>query len=320
MNREANTIQKMIGNIEQVIVGKKETVELLCIALACEGHVLIEDVPGTGKTTLALALSKTIGGTLKRVSCTPDIMPSDITGFSMYNPKNNEFEYREGSIVCNVFLADEINRTPPKTQSGLLEAMEERQVTVDGTKYGLPSPFMVIATQNPIEYLGTYPLPEAQLDRFLLKIALGYPTETEEIKILERFSGRSPLEVLETSVNLEEVKALQKDILEVHIHPLVAEYIVKIAKASRKDSQIALGISPRGTLAIAKVAKAWAYYKGRDYVTPDDVKKILMPVCSHRITPRAEAKYENISTEEILTNLLKNVAVPGGDFGGDLSA
>lgn len=314
MNQQTNIVKKMIENVEKIIVGKKETVELLCIALACEGHVLIEDVPGTGKTTLALALSKTIGGTLKRISCTPDIMPSDITGFSMYNPKTNEFEYREGSIICNVFLADEINRTPPKTQSGLLEAMEERQVTVDGIKYVLPSPFMVIATQNPIEYLGTYPLPEAQLDRFLVKIALGYPTEQEEIKILERFSSSSPLETLKTAVTLEEVKMLQKSILEVKIHPLVAEYIVQIAKASRKENQIALGISPRGTLALARVSKAWAYYQGRDYVTPDDVKKILIPVCSHRVTPRAEAKYENISIEDILNNMLKKVNVPGGDF------
>lgn len=314
MNQQTNTIQKMIENVEKIIVGKKETVELLCIALACEGHVLIEDVPGTGKTTLALALSKTMGGTLKRISCTPDIMPSDITGFSMYNPKTSEFEYREGSIICNLFLADEINRTPPKTQSGLLEAMEEKQVTVDGIKYILPSPFMVIATQNPIEYLGTYPLPEAQLDRFLLKIALGYPNEEEELKILDRFSSSSPLETLETVVSLEDVKALQKAILEVKIHPLVAEYIVKIAKTSRKENQIALGISPRGTLAIAKVAKAWAFYNGRDYVTPDDVKKILVPVCSHRITPRAEAKYENITTEDILVSMLKKVAIPGGDF------
>lgn len=314
MNQKTNTILKIIENLEKIIVGKKETVELLCIALACDGHVLIEDVPGTGKTTLALALAKTIGGTLKRISCTPDIMPSDITGFSMYNPKTNEFEYREGSVVCNVFLADEINRTPPKTQSGLLEAMEEKQVTVDGIKYKLPSPFMVIATQNPIEYLGTYPLPEAQLDRFLLKIALGYPTEQEELKILERFSNSSPLESLETVVSLEDIRVLQKAILEVKIHPFVAEYIVRIAKESRKENQIALGISPRGSLAIARVAKAWAYYMGRDYVTPDDVKKILIPVCSHRITPRAEAKYENISTADILNSMLKKISVPGGDF------
>lgn len=314
MNQQQNTIQKIIENVEKVIVGKKETVELLCIALACEGHVLIEDVPGTGKTTLALALSRTIGGTLKRISCTPDIMPSDITGFSMYNPKTNEFEYREGTIITNVFLADEINRTPPKTQSGLLEAMEEKQVTVDGTKYALPSPFMVIATQNPIEYLGTYPLPEAQLDRFLLKISLGYPNEEEELKILDRFSSNSPLETLEATVTLEAVRMLQKEILKVKINPLVAEYIVHIAKASRKENQIALGISPRGTLAIAKAAKAWAYYNNRSFVTPDDVKKMLIPVCTHRITPRAEAKYENISTDDILKDMLRKVAVPGGDF------
>lgn len=314
MNYSDNTLRTMVRNIKEVIVGKEETIELLCMALACDGHVLIEDVPGTGKTTLALALSKTIGGSFKRISCTPDVMPSDITGFTMYNPKNQNFEYREGAIMANVFLADEINRTPPKTQSGLLESMEEKHVTVDGTQYKLPAPFMVIATQNPIEYLGTYPLPEAQLDRFLMKIGLGYPNENEEIRILERFLSGDPMETIQQAVTPDDITQLQREVEQVKINDIVMRYVVQISKMSRQDNQIALGISPRGSLAIAKVAKAWAYYQNRSYVTPDDVKKVLIPVCAHRIVPRAEAKYENVNNDEMLTALLRKVAVPGGDY------
>lgn len=310
MGKENNVIERMVSNIEKVIVGKRETVELLCLALICDGHVLIEDVPGTGKTTLALALSKTIGGEFKRISCTPDIMPSDITGFSMFNPKTNEFEYREGAIMANIFLADEINRTPPKTQSGLLEAMEEKKVTVDGKLYPLPKPFMVIATQNPIEHLGTYPLPEAQLDRFIMRISVGYPNEEEELGILSIYGQDTPLEHIETVVTLEEILNVQQEILKVKTSQMVSQYIIKIAQESRKNNQIELGISPRGTLAIARAAKAWAYYQDRDFVTPDDVKKVLLPVTGHRITPRPEAKYENISVEDILNELLKRITVP----------
>jgi MoxR-like ATPase len=310
MEKKNNVIERMVSNIEKVIVGKRDTIELLCLALLCDGHVLIEDVPGTGKTTLALALSKTIGGEFKRISCTPDVMPSDITGFSMFNPKTNEFEYREGAIMANIFLADEINRTPPKTQSGLLEAMEEKKVTVDGKLYPLPKPFMVIATQNPIEHLGTYPLPEAQLDRFIMKISLGYPSEEEELGILSIYGQKTPLEHLEAVVTLDEILEVQEEILQVKINEKVSQYIIKIAQESRKSNQIQLGISPRGTLAIARAARAWAYYQNRDFVTPDDIKKVLMPIVGHRIIPRAEAKYENISLEDILTELLKRVTVP----------
>lgn len=310
MEKENNVIERMVNNIEKVIVGKRETIELLCLALICDGHVLIEDVPGTGKTTLALALSKTIGGEFKRISCTPDVMPSDITGFSMFNPKTNEFEYKEGAIMANIFLADEINRTPPKTQSGLLEAMEEKKVTVDGNLYHLPKPFMVIATQNPIEHLGTYPLPEAQLDRFIMKISIGYPNEEEELGILNIYGQNTPLEHLDTVVTLEEILKVQEEILKVKINQAVSRYIIKIAQESRNSKQIELGISPRGTLAIARVAKAWAYYHERDFVTPDDIKKILLPITGHRISPRAEAKYENISVEDILQDLLKTISVP----------
>lgn len=301
----------MIKNIEKVMVGKKEPIELLCMALICNGHVLIEDVPGTGKTTLALALAKTIGGKLKRISCTPDVMPSDITGFSMYNPKTQTFDYKEGAIMANIFLADEINRTPPKTQSGLLEAMEEHSVTVDGQKYKLPSPFLVIATQNPIEYLGTYPLPEAQLDRFLLKIEIGYPSYTEEKKIIERFSKENPLEQLSEVITLEEIEEIKKVVSEIQMADNIMNYIVNLVSATRGHKDITLGLSPRTTLWLAKVAKAWAFYKGRNYVTPDDIKRVYVPVCAHRLVPKTEAKYENLTSENILKSILDSTSISG---------
>jgi MoxR-like ATPase len=304
-------LHEMTDNIAKVMVGKREPIELLCLALACDGHVLIEDVPGTGKTTLAIALSKTIGGTHNRISCTPDVMPSDITGFSMYNPKEQRFEFKPGAIMANVFLADEINRTPPKTQAGMLEAMEEKQITVDGQVHHLPKPFFVIATQNPVEYLGTYPLPEAQLDRFLVKIKIGYPTPEEEVKIIERFATDSPLDSLEAITNLKSVIELQKEILEVKVKRKVKDYIVNLVAKTRTHNDIALGLSPRATLYISKMARAWAYYKNRDYVTPDDVKEIFISVCSHRIVPKSEAKYENLTPEMILQEILDTVIVQG---------
>lgn len=314
MNEETmnnSVMKRMIENIEKVMVGKRAPIELMCIALLCDGHVLIEDVPGTGKTTLALALSKTIGGSLSRISCTPDVMPSDITGFSMYNPKSQAFEYKEGAIMANVFLADEINRTPPKTQSGLLEAMEEKAVTVDGIKHHLPDTFLVIATQNPIEYLGTYPLPEAQLDRFLLKVEIGYPSFEEEKKIIERFANDNPLDHLTAVTTLKEIEALKDEVKDIHISDDVMNYIVALVAATRKHSDIILGLSPRATLWMAKVAKAWAYYDGRHFVTPDDVKHVFLPVCSHRVVPKTEAKYENVSSEDILSDILTAIEVSG---------
>jgi len=306
-------VRQLIDNIQKVMVGKEDAVELLTITLLCDGHVLIEDVPGTGKTTLAIALAKSIGGAFNRISCTPDVMPSDITGFTMYHPKKEVFEYHEGSVMTNVFLADEINRTPPKTQSGLLEAMEERHVTVDGRKYDLPHPFMVIATQNPIEYLGTYPLPEAQLDRFMTKMVIGYPSKSEEMLVMERFKEENPLVDLQPVVTIEEIASIQQEILKVRQHEDISQYIVDLITATRQSKDTLLGISPRGTLFVSRMAKGVAYYRGRDYVIPDDVKHIFKAVGAHRIVLKPEAKYENKTNEDIIQDVLTLTRVPEGD-------
>ena len=307
-------IKQLTNNMAKVIVGKDDVIELITLAFMCNGHVLIEDVPGTGKTTLALALAKSIGGQFNRVSCTPDVMPSDITGFTMYNPKHEEFEYHEGAIMANIFLADEINRTPPKTQSGLLEAMEEQHVTVDGKYYALPNPFMVIATQNPVEYLGTYPLPEAQMDRFIIKIHIGYPNIEEELLIMERFKDEHPLKKLQAVISLEETLEIQHEILTVRMETTIQRYILKLIKETRESKQTLLGVSPRGSLFLSRMAKAKAYFSGRNYVIPDDVNKMFVPVCAHRIIIKPEMKYENQSSEDILEQILTKVEVPVGEL------
>lgn len=307
----SHVLTDIINNIEKVMVGKRSAIELMCVALVSDGHVLIEDVPGTGKTTLALALSKSIGGSLGRISCTPDVMPSDITGFSVYNPKTQTFDFREGAVMANVFLADEINRTPPKTQSGLLEAMEEKAVTVDGHRYPLPSTFLVVATQNPIEYLGTYPLPEAQLDRFMLRITLGYPGFEEEKKIIRRFNQESPLETLEAVTTLQTIEIIKKAVAQVHMSDDVMTYMVDLVVATRHHKDLVLGLSPRASLWLAKASKAWAYYEGRDYVIPDDVKKMYVHVCGHRVVMRSEAKYEQLTGPDIVRSILSTVTVSG---------
>jgi len=301
----------MIDNIEHVMVGKRDVIELLVLALACDGHVLIEDVPGTGKTTLAIALSKTIAGTHNRLSCTPDVKPTDITGFTMYNPKEQVFEFKPGVVMSNIFLADEINRTPPKTQAGLLEAMEERKVTVDGQVHILPDPFLVIATQNPVEYHGTYPLPEAQLDRFLIKMSIGYPSAEDEVDIIDRFSKDNPLNTLSAVTDLKTIKGLQNDILGVTINWRIKDYIVSLISSTRNHKDISLGLSPRATLYLSRMAKAWAYYEGRDYVVPDDVKKVFLHVCAHRITLKAEAKYDKLTPNAVLKDILDGIEVQG---------
>jgi len=304
----AATLQE---NMKKVIVGKDDVIELILIALIARGHVLIEDVPGVGKTTLVSSLAKSLSCSFRRVQFTPDVIPSDITGFTMADLKTGEFSFRPGMIMSQIVLADEINRTSPKTQSSLLEAMEERQVTVDGTTYPLPAPFMVLATQNPIEYVGTYPLPEAQLDRFLMKIAIGYPTVDEEMQILSRFASASPMQALEAVASAEDIAALQEQAAEVLVSDDVSRYIVQIISRTRMHEDIALGVSPRGSLALLRAAQAAALLAGRDHVLPDDVQKVLLPVLSHRIVLRAEARLKSMTVEKVLKAILATVYVPG---------
>lgn len=310
MDTALHTFKGIISNVEKVILGKQEAVELALIALACGGHVLIEDVPGVGKTSLVSSVAKSIACSFKRIQFTPDILPSDITGFSIYNPKTGEFEFKAGAVMSNIVLADEINRTSPKTQASLLEVMEEHQVTVDDVTYKVPEPFMVLATQNPVEYLGTYPLPEAQLDRFTLKISLGYPSPADESLILSRFKTDNPLVTLEPVADGNYVLYLQKLIREIHVDESLNRYIVDIVVATRKHPDVVLGASPRGSLNLFRASQAWAFYNGRDFVLPDDIKKMVLPVLSHRIFLKQEAKLKKISAEDILRDIVKNVKVP----------
>jgi MoxR-like ATPase len=305
-----NIMQGIAENIGKVMVGQSGAAKLMVVCLAAGGHVLIEDVPGIGKTTMANALAKSIGVSFNRIQFTPDILPSDITGFSMYNPKTGEFEYKQGSIMSNIILADEINRTSPKTQASMLEVMEERHVTVDGVTYSVPEPFMVIATQNPVEYMGTYPLPEAQLDRFLMRITMGYPSSEDEVDILYRFKNENPLNNLEPVADGEQVKELQRQVRDVHVDRSVGEYIVEIVQSTRRVEHVALGCSPRASLYLMRAAQALALYNGRDYVIPDDVKSLVIPVLAHRMVLKQEAKIRKLTAESILSDLLKDVRVP----------
>lgn len=303
---------KVIDNIEQVIIGKRELIENMVIALACNSHVLLEDVPGVGKTTVVAALAKSIAASFKRIQFTPDVMPSDITGFSMYNPQKQEFEYHIGTLMSQIILADEINRTPPKTQSSLLEAMEERQVTVDGNTYKLSNPFIVFATQNPIEHLGTYPLPEAQMDRFIMKLSIGYPNLIQEQQILTTYDKESPLDNLKPVTHVNNIVYLQKEVKQVYVNEEIKRYIVELVSQTRNHHDILIGSSPRGSLFLMMASKAWAYYQGRNYVKPDDVLKMFVPVISHRITIKQELKLKNITTKQLLINIMTNTKVPTG--------
>lgn len=304
----------IIENVEKVLVGKRNAIELALISLICEGHVLIEDRPGVGKTSLVSAIAKSIDCSFKRIQFTPDVLPSDITGFSVYNPKTGEFEYRPGSIMSQIILADEINRTSPKTQASLLEVMEENQVTVDGVTYKLPKPFMVLATQNPVEYVGTYPLPEAQLDRFFMKISLGYPTIGEESYILTRFQYSNPLDTLEAVARSSDIISLQEEVKKVYVDKGLNRYIVEIVNSTRRHPDVSLGSSPRGSLSLFRAAQAWALYNERDYVIPDDIKKMAFPVLSHRIILKQEAKLKKVKVEDILASILDSIKVPMVDY------
>ena len=304
--------QLLIKNVGRVIVGKEDAVELMMIALLCRGHVLIEDVPGVGKTTLASALARSLDCSFKRIQFTPDITPSDITGFSIVNFKTGELEYRPGLVMSQIVLADEINRTSPKTQSSLLEVMEEGQVTVDGVTHPLPRPFMVLATQNPVDFVGTYPLPEAQMDRFFLRITIGYPSIEEEMDVLERYSGQaSPLSSLQSVCGAGDVVAMQELVGAVYCSREVRAYVAQLAALTRKHLALALGVSPRGAIALIRAAQGCAVLAGRDYILPDDVKRMALPVLSHRLILTPEARMKGQSAQQILLGLLSSVPVPG---------
>ena len=298
-------------NVERVIVGKRSEVQLVLVALLCHGHVLIEDVPGVGKTVLAKAVARTLGTSFKRIQFTPDLLPSDVTGVSIFDQQRNQFEYRPGPIVAQLVLADEINRATPKTQSALLEAMEERQVTVDGQTYALPEPFVVLATENPIEYEGTFPLPEAQLDRFLVRISMGYPGRQNELEMLERQHREHPLDDLRQVVRVEELLLAQAAIKDIHVAPAVAEYVVSLVEATRHHADVYLGASPRGSLALYNAARAWAALAGRDYVIPDDVKALAEPTLAHRVIVTPSARMRHVDGRAVIGSLLGAVPVPG---------
>jgi MoxR-like ATPase len=301
---------RLIRNISRVIVGKERAVELLVAALVADGHVLVEDMPGLGKTLIAKSLARSIGATFKRVQFTPDLLPADITGFNTYNQQSGEFAFQAGPVMTHVLLADEINRTIPRTQSSLLESMEERQVTVDGRTYPLPRPFFVVATQNPIELQGTFPLPEAQLDRFLLRLRLGYPARDEEIAILERFQETDPLRELAPVATPDEVAKLQEARKRIHLSHPVREYITGLTGATRTSAALRLGASPRGSLALMRASQALAALRGREYVLPDDVKALAVPVLAHRLILREEERLRGESQERIVEGILSDVPVP----------
>ncbi len=310
MQNIRDSMEAVVQNIEKVIIGKKNCIELLLIALLCEGHVLIEDVPGVGKTSLVSALAKSLDLEFGRIQFTPDILPSDIMGMNIFNRKIGEFEFHPGAAMTNILLADEINRTTPKTQSSLLEIMEEKQATVDGVTYKMKSPFMVLATQNPIDYLGTYPLPEAQLDRFFMKIKIGYPGMDEEIQIIKRFQTGNPLSKLEPVCKKEDISDMQTAVDNVIIKDVVQEYIAKIVRETRANQDVQLGVSPRGGINLAKAAKAKALYEGRNYVVPDDVKKMVVPVLAHRIIVKPQSSLKGLTVNGILGTILEAIPVP----------
>jgi MoxR-like ATPase len=311
MNNVQAIAEKVIENVEKVIIGKHEEIKLTLVGLLCRGHLLIEDVPGVGKTMLARSIAKSIGCTFRRIQFTPDMLPSDVTGVSVFNQKTREFEFRPGPVMAQIVLTDEINRATPKTQSALLEAMQEQQVTVDGVTYPIPEPFLVLATQNPIEYEGTFPLPEAQLDRFMMRISLGYPSPEDEIAILDSQQYVHPVETLEQVIDAQELLDVQEKVKEVYVDSLVKEYIVSLVNATRDHPDVYLGASPRGSLALYKTSRARAAILGRDYVIPDDIKALAMTTLAHRLIVSPSARIKEVDPKAVVEETLESVPVPG---------
>lgn len=311
MNNKFNTkLEDLWNELDKVIVGRRKELKLIFTAMLSQGHVLLEDLPGTGKTTMVKAFSKGLDCLFSRVQCTPDLLPSDILGVSIFNPQTNEFHLRKGPVFTNILLVDEINRTLPRTQSSLLECMEERQVSIEGNTYLLSRPFIVIATQNPIEMEGTFPLPEAQVDRFSIKLKLGYPTQKEEEQMLRQVGDEIPYEKINGVFNPEEIQELQSQCQDVHIHSSILEYITALAGSTRNYPAISIGVSPRASKALYKTVKAWALVNGRNYVIPDDVKEMVKPVWNHRLMLRTEAHINDIKSEDILDEIIKKVSLP----------
>jgi len=305
---------KLIKNLEKVVIGKRRTIESIVVGLLCQGHVLIEDVPGVGKTVLARSLAKSLGCSFNRLQFTPDMLPSDVTGVSIFDQSKRLFEFRPGPVFAQIVLVDEINRATPKTQAALLESMEEKQVTVDGITHILPNPFMVLATQNPIEYEGTFPLPEAQLDRFLLRVRMGYPNPKDEIEILERQQLQHPIESLEAVITVKELHQVMKEIRGIYVSKPIKRYLVDLVNSTRQSSDVYLGASPRGSLALFRAGQAVAALAGRDFVLPDDIKSLAVPVLAHRVIVGPAARLRELSSEKIVEEVLQNLPVPGGDY------
>ncbi len=311
--------ESIVKNLEQVIVGKSQALELVAIGLLCQGHILIEDVPGVGKTMLARSLAKSLDCDFSRIQFTPDMLPSDVTGVSIFNQQKRKFEFRAGPIMGQIVLADEINRATPKTQAALLEAMEERQITVDGVTHPLPKPFMTLATQNPIEYEGTFPLPEAQLDRFLLRVRIGYPSASEEIKVMSGQQLRHPIEALKPVVKVGELLKAIEAIRKIYVSPLIQKYIIDLVGRTRQSADVYLGASPRGSLALFRSGQARAALHGRDHLLPDDIKALAIPALGHRIIVSPAARLRELSADRIVQEIIYNTPVPGGDYQAGVS-
>lgn len=310
MTMRGNEIEAILHEVGKAVIGREKEFKLLVTALFTEGHVLFEDLPGTGKTTMMKAFARVIDSQFTRIQCTPDLLPSDVIGGSIFNPKKHDFYIRKGPVFTNILLVDEINRALPRTQSSLLESMEEKQVTIEGETFALEAPFIVLATQNPIDMEGTFPLPEAQMDRFLMKVTLGYPSENDEKQMLMQVGDDIPYDKIQSILDPTKIKKIQEKSKQVHVHPAIVDYIIALAKHTRHHVRISIGVSPRGTKALYQAVKSWALVHQRDYVIPDDVKDLIVPVWSHRLTLKTETKMNELNAETVLAEIIKSVKVP----------